>query len=351
MTLSALDPGRAALLVIDMQNAFCHPEGTLGISGVDVEPAQATIGPVRRLAEGFRQAGVPVIWTRQVHLDPDAARARKVLASHTAKRKRVSALSGTWDAALVDEVVDLADDPTFIVTKHRFGAFYETRLQSLLDMLGVQALFVAGLTANACVETTIREAYLRDYDVVAVTDAIAAVRPQWIETAHAVWAQYLGELATSDEVLGWLDGAMRPRAQKVHHLAIETSDLARSLAFYVDVLGFEIRKRDTFRDGRDLVVTEQGLGLVSGRLKEGAGTLEHLCFSARDVDRLAERANAAGYRIIRGPGDGPYGYTVYVEDPDGNEIELFETRSEKVAEPNHSGTKLADADAVTGPHR
>lgn len=330
MSIDAIDPSQAALLVIDMQNAFCHAEGTLGISGVDVGPAQATIGPVRRIAELFRAADLPVIWTRQVHLDPDAARARKVLASHTAKRKQVSALSGSWDSAFIDEVADLVSDPTYVVTKHRFGAFYETRLQSLLDMLGVQALFVAGLTANACVETTIREAYLRDYDVVAVTDAIAAVRPQWIETAHAVWSQYLCELATSDEVSDWMATASRPRALKVHHLALETSDLDASAAFYVDVLGFRIRKRDTFRDGRELLVTEQGLGLVGGRRNDGLGPLEHLCFSARDIDGLAQRASAAGHRIIRGPGDGPYGYTVYIEDPDGNEIELFDARPSNV---------------------
>lgn len=324
MSIDGLDPASSALLVIDMQNAFCHAEGTLGISGVDIAPARATIAPVRRLVETFNASGVPVIWTQQVHLDPDASRGRKVLASHTAKRKQVSALSGSWDAEIIEELTDLAIDPTYVIVKHRFGAFYQTRLQALLDMIGTQALFVVGLTANACVETTIREAYLRDYDVVAVIDAIAAVRPQWIDTAQAVWAQYLGVLATSDEVCAWLQAASRPRAVRVHHLLIETADLDRSLAFYVDVLGFGVRKREPFREDRELVVTEQGLGLTTGRSAGARSGLEHLCFSARGVDRLAARARAAGYRIIRGPGDGPYGYTVYVEDPDGNEIELFE---------------------------
>lgn len=323
--LDAVDPGQSALLLIDMQNAFCHPQGTLGISGVDVVPAQATYGPVRTLAEAFRDRGLPVIWTRQVHLARDAARDAKSLASHTAKRKQVSAISGSWDAQLVDELGDLADDPTFVVTKHRFGAFYETRLQALLDMLGVRALFVAGVTANACVETTLREAYLRDYDVVAVTDAIAAVRPQWLPTAQAVWAQYLGVLATTEEVTGWLAAAARPGVTRLHHLLLEVASLDRSLGFYQDVLGFTVRKREPFRDGRDLVVTDQGLGLVARQAGERAGgELEHLCFGARGVDQLAERARAAGHKIVRGPGPGPYGHTVYIEDPDGNHVELAE---------------------------
>jgi ureidoacrylate peracid hydrolase len=323
--IDALDPQRSALLLIDMQNAFCHAEGTLGISGVDVVPAQATYGPVRTLAEAFRAHGLPVIWTRQVHLAKDASRDAKTLASHTAKRKQVSAISGSWDAQLVDELADLADDPTFVMTKHRFGAFYETRLQSLLDMLGVKALFVAGVTANACVETTLREAYLRDYDVVAVTDAIAAVRPQWLPVAEAVWAQYLGVLATTEEVTGWLAAATGPRATRLHHLLLEVADLDRSLDFYQNILGFTVRKREPFRDGRDLVVTDQGLGLVArdGGAAKGGG-LEHLCFGARGVDALAERARAAGHPIVRGPGPGPYGHTVYLEDPDGNHVELAE---------------------------
>ena len=321
--IDAISASKAALLVIDLQNAFAHDEGTLGVSGVDVKPAQATIPVVRTLVEGFKAAGLPVIWTQQVHLAKDAARDAKQLASHTAKRKQVSAVSGSWDAAFVDELADLVDDPTFVVTKHRFGAFYQTRLQALCDMLGVNALFVVGLTANACVETTLREAYLRDFDVVAVTDAIAAVRPAWIDTAQAVWNQYLGVLATSTDVLGWLEAATAPKALSLHHLLLETSDLDASLAFYTQLLGFTVRVDEQFRDGRRFVSTHQGLGLVEAG-SPAPGTVQHLCFRAQDVDGLAARVTDAGFEVVRGPAPGPYGWTVYVRDPDGHEVELVE---------------------------
>lgn len=324
MSVDVLDPARTALLVIDMQNAFVHDEGTLGSSGVPVKAAQDTIAPHRKLIEACRGAGMPVVWTKQVHLEPDVSRARKRLLSHTAKRKRVSALASTWDAELVDELSDLADDPTFIVVKHRFGAFYETRLDALLRMLGVEALLITGVTANACVETTLREAYLRDYDVVAVTDCIAAVRPEWEQPAQAVWGHYLGELATSDEIVGWLAGAHpAPRVDRLAHLLLQTTDIAAAERFYVDLLGFGVRKREDFRDGRPLILTHQGMGITNGRTAGAGANVDHIAFHVEGLDALVRRATDAGVRVIRGPESNAYGRSVYLEDPDGNEVELI----------------------------
>ncbi len=321
--LSVLDPGSAALLVVDMQNAFCHPEGTLGVSGVDVGPAQEVYGPIRRLAELFKAAEMPVIWTVQAHLQPDQARNQKRLPSHTQRRSGVAALAGSWDAAIIDELAELADDPVMVIQKHRFGAFYETRLEALLRMLGVRALFVTGVTLNACVETTLREAYLRDYDVVAVTDGIAGVRPQWEPSALEVWAHYLASLATSSEVADWLEEGSRPVISGIAHVLLEATDLDAAERFYVDLLGFRVRSRAPFRDGRRFISTEQGLGLTEGGTGRG-GQMDHLAFEVRGVAGFERRVAEAGYRIVRPLGPGPYGLTVYVADPDGNEIELYE---------------------------
>jgi ureidoacrylate peracid hydrolase len=322
MSLAPLEPGAAALLVIDMQNAFVHPEGTLGISGVNVAPAQAIVPTVALLIRRFHAAGLPVIWTVQEHLATDRKRDRKRLAAHTAKRKRVSALAGTWDAEIVEELKPLAAAPSHVLTKHRFGAFHQTRLEQLLAMLGTEALFVTGATANACVETTLREAYLRDYDVVAVTDAIAGVRPEWEATAREVWAQYFGVLATAAEVTAWLDDKARPRTRHLHHLLLRCSDLERTKAFLVEVLGFEIRPTVPLADGTPIVGTRQGIGLIGGR--EGGGQVDHFAFEVTDVRGLAQKVEAAGVPITRPLGPGPYGLTLYVQDPDGNVFELFE---------------------------
>ena len=322
--LSALDRRSSALLVVDMQNAFCHPQGTLGDSGVDVGPVQEVYEPLGLLVNAFKAADIPVIWTVQAHLDPDRGRQRKRLPSHTERRSRVAALAGTWDAAIVDELAPLADDPTMVVHKHRFGAFYETRLEALLRMLGVRTLFITGVTLNACVETTVREAYLRDYDVVAVTDCIGGVRPRWEPSALEVWAHYLARLSTSAAVIDWLEKTRRPVVKGIRHVLLETTDLDAAERFYVDLLGFRVKNRTPFRDGRRFIGIEQGLGLTEGGTGRG-GQVDHFAFEVEGVAEFEKKVADAGYRIVRPLGPGPYGLTVYVADPDGNEIELYET--------------------------
>jgi catechol 2,3-dioxygenase-like lactoylglutathione lyase family enzyme len=229
---------------------------------------------------------------------------------------------------IVDGLNDLAQlEPSLVFRKHRFGCFYETRLEAALRMLGIEALLVCGATANACVETTLREAYLRDYDVVAVTDCIAAVRPEWEPTAHAVWAQYLGVLTTSGIVHSWLQRAAAPRATALSHVLLEVADLDAAEAFYLGLLGLTVRSREQFRDGRPLVVTNEGLGLTNGR-RGNDGTLEHIAFRGRGVNSLADRARAEGFAVARGPEPSPYGLSLYLTDPDGNVVEVFAAERE-----------------------
>jgi ureidoacrylate peracid hydrolase len=213
MPLTDLDLRHTALLVIDMQNAFAHPEGALGASGVDMTSAADAVARTKELVEGCKAAGVPVFWSIQEHLENDATRGKKRLKGHTTKRVRVPAQEGTWDAELVDELAPLADEPIHIIKKHRFGCFYDTRLHTLMRARDIDTLIVTGATANACVETTLREAYLRDLDAVAVTDCIIGVNQEWYATVQKVWAHYLCELSTSPEVLSWM-GAAAPAGDR-----------------------------------------------------------------------------------------------------------------------------------------
>lgn len=324
MPLDTLDLKSSALLVIDMQNAFVHEQGTLGVSGVDTKRLAGIVPAVKRLVEKAQAAGMPVIWTVQEHFAIDARRARKRLAAHTSRRKQISALKGSWDAAIVDELKEnAAVDPSLVVTKHRFGAFYETRLDMLLGMLGTRALFVTGTTTNACVETSIREAYLRDFDVVAVSDCISGVNSEWEQTAQKVWKQYFCELAESADVLRWIDDQRRPQVLGYGHMLVMVEDMQRSTSFYVDQLGFRIRPAKPLADGRPFTAFHQGIALVAGR-QPGQRQIDHIAFEVNDVRSLRDKLRQGQVEFFQDLHDGPYGLTIYISDPDGTKVELYQ---------------------------
>lgn len=322
--LELLDLKKSALLVIDLQNGFCHKDGNLGQSGVDTDRLSSVVSPLKKVIERCNEVGMPVLWTVQEHFEKDARRARKRLPSHTSKRKNITALAGTWDAAIVDELKGLITNPSYVIRKHRFGAFYETRLNVLLEMLGVESLFITGLTTNACVDTSFREAYLRDFDVVGIDDCISGVNPEWEEPAKKVWQQYLGITVGSSNFLQWVDKEQEPKALGLAHLAIQVSDFDKSVHFYCDLLGFEPRKNIVpLADGRPLVSTVQGLGITTG----GPGDqkqLDHVAYEVTNVKALAEKLKANDVTFVKDVAPGAYGLTIYVKDPDGNTVELFE---------------------------
>lgn len=324
MPLDTLDLKSSALLVIDMQNAFVHDQGTLGVSGVDTKRLAGIVPALKGLVEKAQAAGMPVIWTVQEHFAADARRARKRLAAHTSRRKQISALKGSWDAAIVDELKEnAAADPSLVVTKHRFGAFYETRLDILLSMLGTRALFVTGTTTNACVETSIREAYLRDFDVVAVTDCISGINSEWEQTAQKVWKQYFCELAESGDVLRWIDDQRKPQVLGYGHMLVMVENMQRSTSFYTDQLGFRIRPAKPLADGRPFTAFHQGIALVAGR-QPGQRQIDHIAFEVNDVRNLRDKLKQSQVEFFQDLHDGPYGLTIYVADPDGTKVELYQ---------------------------
>jgi catechol 2,3-dioxygenase-like lactoylglutathione lyase family enzyme len=112
-------------------------------------------------------------------------------------------------------------------------------------------------------------------------------------------------------------------ATEFAHMLLKVSDIERSERFYVDLLGFTIRPAKPLPDGRPFVPFKQGLALTSGG-PAGAPQIDHIAFKAKDVRSVAARLKQSNARFDRELHDGIYGLTIYVYDPDGNMIELYE---------------------------
>jgi ureidoacrylate peracid hydrolase len=114
-----------------------------------------------------------------------------------------------------------------------------------------------------------------------------------------------------------------PGATNYAHMLLKVSDIARSERFYVDLLGFKIRPAKPLADGRPFVPFTQGIALTSGGVKDSP-QIDHIAFKAKDVRAIAAKLKAANVKFDRGLHDGIYGLTIYVFDPDGTMIELYE---------------------------
>lgn len=177
-----------ALIVVDMQNGFCHPDGSLprlGLGLADVDRA------VRQSALAVRQAraaGLPVIFTRHLYRPGRADEGTNLAGlAGPALAETGGLAAGGWDAEVIDELGWTPADLT--VDKVRFDAFLWTSMDPLLRGLGVDRLLVCGVVTNVCVESTVRAAFMRDHRVTLLGDCCAAKTPRLHELGLAVMGE------------------------------------------------------------------------------------------------------------------------------------------------------------------
>ena len=206
-----VDLGRTALLVIDMQNDFCHPDGWLASIGVDVTPARAPIAPLARLLPKLRAIGVPVVYVNW-GARPDRANLSPALLHVYDGTGRGTGLGdplpaghrvlteGSWSAAIVDELTPAPGD--IQVLKHRMSGFWDTPLESILRNLDVTTLLFAGVNADQCVLHTLADANFLGYDTIMLEDCTATTSPAfcWEATLYNV-KQIFGFVAGSDGLM------------------------------------------------------------------------------------------------------------------------------------------------------
>ena len=168
-------PGRAALVIIDMQVDFASPEGALGRAGVDLAAVPAALAAAEQLAEAARAAGVPVIF---VGLQTDPG-----LDSHAwnerMRRRGDDPGGGLCRAGTpgADFVGPKPADGELVIAKLRYSAFFGTDIDGELTRRGIDTVVVCGLTTECCIDSSVRDAFHLDYHVFIAGDACAAYEP------------------------------------------------------------------------------------------------------------------------------------------------------------------------------
>lgn len=161
-------PKHSAILVIDVQNDFCHPEGGQAKRGIDISAMNAVVPNIVKLIEEGRKAGVMVIFIRNGHSKWTRSEAWK----NKSRGGNLPPLceEGTWGADFY-KLKPLPGER--IVVKQRYDAFIGTNLDIILSNAGIKTLIMSGVTTNTCVESTARHGFMIDYNIVFLKDCTA----------------------------------------------------------------------------------------------------------------------------------------------------------------------------------
>lgn len=183
MSQSAIPLSRTALLTVDLQNDFLHPDGAYGRAGQTAPEIAALPARLRPLADLIRAKGGYYVST-QFTLVP-AKGGEPIISPHLKQirpfLKKGDFLPGSWGHALVDEL----QPADLTVEKIAYSAFYMTRMEWVLRKCGIEKLIVAGIVTNGGVASTVRDAHVRDLETIVLEDGCAAFTPATHDTAIA----------------------------------------------------------------------------------------------------------------------------------------------------------------------
>ena len=213
----AVDIGRTALIIIDMQRDFLEPGGFGAALGNDVSRLKAAVGPCVAVLAAARGADVLVIHTREGHR-PDLTDAPLMKVERGDPALRIGALGpmgrilvrGEPGHDIIPELYPKAGEP--VIDKPGKGAFYQTDLELMLKNRSIDTLLVCGVTTEVCVNTTVREANDRGFRCIVLADCCASYFPEFHDVGlKMIKAQggIFGSVSTSVPVIAALSGSHR----------------------------------------------------------------------------------------------------------------------------------------------
>src|ERR1700733_14262026 len=178
----SLDPATTAVVLIEYQNEFTTDGGVLHGAVAEVMDKTNMLDNTHQLVEAARAAGVTIM-----HAPITFAAGYNELSSHPyGILKGVvdgrAFVKDSWGAAIIDE---LAPQPGDIVIEGKRGldTFASTNLDFILRSKGIKTIVLGGFLTNCCVESTMRTGYEHGYEVITLSDCVAATSVEEHENA------------------------------------------------------------------------------------------------------------------------------------------------------------------------
>lgn len=198
-----MTPSSTALLTIDLQNDFLHPEGAYGRAGQGADSIKALPDRIAPVKAALTKAGGSYI-SAQFTLVP--GRGGEPLISPHLKKLRPFLTKGDFEpGSFGHSLVDTLAPADFTVEKVAYSALYQTRLEYILRAMKIDTLIIGGIVTNGGVASTVRDAHLRDIHTILLSDGCAAFK----DDVHEATLKSLGsvtEIMTCAEAVTLLGG-------------------------------------------------------------------------------------------------------------------------------------------------
>jgi ureidoacrylate peracid hydrolase len=188
-----IDLRRTATIVVDMQNAFCSKGGMFDLLRMDITPIRQIIEPCRNVVDTMRSNECKIIYL-QMGFDQDLhasggpnspywykGKALRMMREHPEMLDGKPLVFGTYDADFIPELKPEKGD--IVIKKQRLSGFYGTNLDQTLFTYSIKYLVFVGVATNICVESTLRDAFFRDYFSILVSDAVQTGGPDYCQKA------------------------------------------------------------------------------------------------------------------------------------------------------------------------
>lgn len=194
-----LDPARTALVVIDMQTAFCAPGAP-----AEVPLAREIVPAINALTGALRKIGCPVIWVLHANTSRSGRSDWSLFFDHVvgeAVREQTMAALAPGQKTVWSDLDVSPEDHTVI--KNRYSALIagSSQLERLLRSLDIDTVLIAGTKTNVCCESTARDAMMLDFKTVMLSDCCAALSDDEHRAALENIFQQFGDVLTADEAL------------------------------------------------------------------------------------------------------------------------------------------------------
>lgn len=188
---------RTAAVVVDMQNDYCVPGGIIDLMGYDVT---GSVSLANRMTSFLDQVRPLVESTIFVRTELRAALRSAALSEQYAR----TSLTREINPDLLDWYGVKPTNDDIIVTKQRYSPFVDTAFPAVLRAARIETLVVMGVTTEMCVESTVRDAFMRDFSVVVASDCTQGSTIERHDYSLRLMDIYFAHVATSDQILAAL---------------------------------------------------------------------------------------------------------------------------------------------------